>query len=257
MLDNAQKVDLARATQSLPISAENLTYNANGHCLLHVKNLEITAGGPTILLGPNGAGKSLLLRLLHGLIKPTSGGVRINGVAPDLALHRRQAMVFQQPVLLRRSVAANIAYALKVSGISGAVRRHKLGQLLDQCGLKKQAGQPARTLSGGEQQRLAFVRAMASEPDVLFLDEPTSSLDPSACDEIETLIRRASLSGTKIIMVTHDLALAQRLGDEIIFLHDGQVCEKTGGEEFFRRPVSDLARAFLARNRAIWDEENE
>jgi len=157
-------------------------------------------------------------------------------------------------VLLRRSVAANVDYALKVHGVAGGARRDAVGRLLAQSGLSAQARQAARTLSGGEQQRLAFVRAMAGAPDVLFLDEPTSSLDPAASGIIEDMISAVSMAGTKIIMVTHDLGMAQRLAAEIVFLHEGRVCEQTPGRAFFQKPASAAGRAFLARNLAVWDD---
>ncbi len=248
-------IDKAHAG-SLPITVRDLTYQAGGTVLLQVAEFEILPGGPTVILGPNGAGKSLFLRLLHGLIEPSSGTVKINGAAPDRTLRKRQAMVFQHPVLLRRSVAANIAYALKVHGISGAARRSQLQHLLAQSGLSQQASQPARTLSGGEQQRLALVRALAGSPSVLFLDEPTSGLDPTAAGLIEALIMAAARQGTKIVMVTHDLALAQRLAQTIVFFHQGKVCEQATGETFFKQPASTAARAFLASNLALWGTEN-
>ncbi len=243
--------------QSLPIVAENLTYLADARKLLDVEYLEITAGGPTVFLGPNGAGKSLFLRLLHGLIQPTSGTIRFRNTQLDPASRRGQAMVFQNPVLLRRSVAANIEYALKVHDVKRAKRRGKVQQLLAQSGLSGQGGQSARTLSGGEQQRLAFVRAMAGDPDILFLDEPTSSLDPQASGEIENMITQATNAGTKIVLVTHDLGLARRTSVEIVFLSEGRVCEKTSCENFFQRPSSPEGRTFLARNQALIGETDD
>lgn len=230
----------------LPIVVENLTYEAGGQRRVDVSALEIRAAGPTMILGPNGAGKSLFLRLLHGLIDPTSGAILFAGKVADKPLRRGQAMVFQKPVLLRRSVAANIAYALAAHGVARRGRGARVRHLLGQGNLIERAYQPARTLSGGEQQRLALVRALAAEPAILFLDEPTSSLDPAACHDIEELISHAAHGGTKIIMVTHDLGLAQRLADEIVFLHLGQVVEQNLAESFFKRPRSADARAFLA-----------
>ncbi len=230
----------------LPIMVDNLTYEAGGQRLVDVDALEIRVAGPTMILGPNGAGKSLFLRLLHGLIDPTSGKILFAGKVADKSLRRGQAMVFQKPVLLRRSVAANIAYALGAHGVPRRGRAARVRHLLGQGNLGERAYQPARTLSGGEQQRLALVRALATEPAILFLDEPTSSLDPAASHDIEELITAAARSGTKIIMVTHDLGLAQRLADEIVFLHLGRVVEQNQAESFFKRPRSAEAQAFLA-----------
>ncbi len=230
----------------LPVTVNDLTYRVGGQVLLDIPSLEISQAWPTMILGPNGAGKSLLLRLLHGLIAPTSGTIRFNGQMAGGAVGRRQAMVFQKPVLLRRTVAANVNYALKVHDVARAERKGRISALLEQGGLSDHAGQPARTLSGGEQQRLAIVRALASDPDVLFLDEPTSSLDPSASLAIEDLIARAARGGAKVIMITHDLGLAQRLAGDIVFLHHGRVCEQTRAPEFFAHPKSHEAQAYLA-----------
>jgi tungstate transport system ATP-binding protein len=198
-------------------------------------------------MGPNGAGKSLLLRLLHGLLRPSAGQVRWNGRPPDRAVRRRQAMVFQKPVLLRRSAAANVAYALRVhGGLSGTERRQRVAQVLDQAGLGALAKRSARVLSGGEQQRLALARAWATRPEVLLLDEPTANLDPAGAHAVERLIAEIRARGTKIVLTTHDLGQARRLGDEVLFLHRGRLVEQTPAATFFERPQSEQARAFLA-----------
>lgn len=228
------------------LSVADLQFEAGDKLLLDIENLNITSAGPTMILGPNGAGKSLFLRILHGLIPPLSGSVLFAGQPLDAAMLKRQAMVFQTPVLLRRSVAANVDYALKVHGIARADRPARLRALLDKAHLRDVARQPARTLSGGEQQRLALVRALANNPETLFLDEPTSSLDPGAGWEIEGLIADVARAGTKVIMVTHDLAAAQRIGEDIIFMHNGTVLEITPAKQFFAAPQSEKGRAFLA-----------
>lgn len=221
------------ATETALLSAQELTFRADAATLIDIETLSLTAGGPSIILGPNGAGKSLLLRLLHGLIAPTSG--QITGTAA------RQAMVFQRPVLLRRSVLANVTYALRAAGKP----RHRAAALLAQGELSHKARQPARTLSGGEQQRLAVIRALATEPEILFMDEPTSSLDPSASMAIEALITAAADAGTKVVMVTHDPAQARRLGHEVIFLHHGRVLEQGPASAFFAAPETTAARKYL------------
>ncbi|NSX55578.1 ATP-binding cassette domain-containing protein [Sulfitobacter sp. 1151] len=207
--------------------------------LVNIPNLTIRQGAPTLIMGPNGAGKSLLLRLMHGLISPTQGRV-------DFDTDVQQAMVFQRPVLLRRSVAGNIDFVLKAHRIPRAVRKDRVNALLRMADLIPKARQSARTLSGGEQQRLALVRALALKPKILFLDEPTASLDPSATHAIEALIRQANDAGTKIIMVTHDPGQASRLGGEIVFLHKGQVLEQTGVSDFLTEPKSTAAKHYLA-----------
>ncbi len=232
------------------LTVQNLRFDAGGKQLLDIDHLTLTSTGPTMILGPNGAGKSLFLRLLHGLIPPKSGHISFGGTPLNAQLRKRQAMVFQHPVLLRRSVAANLSYALRVHKVPKPQRRERVTALLAQANLSGMARQPARTLSGGEQQKLAIVRALANRPDVLFLDEPTSSLDPQSCRDIETLIAQTAQSGTKVIMVTHDIGSAQRNAQDIIFIDKGKVSELTPCKQFFAAPQSERARIFLA-NRLV------
>src|SRR5262249_22026588 len=158
---------------------------------------------------------------------------------------RKQAMVFQRPVMLRRSARANIAYALKIAGVPQARRVEQVYEALDGVGLAHLARRPARVLSGGEQQRLALARAGALHPEVLFLDEPTASLHPSATREGESAVRGVHAAGTKIVMATHNLGQARRLGDEIVFLDRGRLVERAPVEQFFAKPQSAQAAAFI------------
>jgi tungstate transport system ATP-binding protein len=154
-------------------------------------------------------------------------------------------MVFQRPVMLRRSALANVVYALRLAGRSRREARRHAQAALDHGGLAALAERQARTLSGGEQQRLALARAWALEPEVLFLDEPTANLDPGATREIEAIIQSIHDSGTKIVLVTHNLGQAQRLGDEVLFLDRGRLVERASVERFFRQPATAEAAAFL------------
>ena len=234
----------------LPLQLRDVSLRADGRVLLDSLSLDIEAGPKTIILGPNGSGKSLLLRLCHGLIPPSDGTICWRGDdARDS--RRKQAMVFQDPVMLRRSVAANIAYALRLAGIDRASREIRIDDMLARTGLTDLRKRPATVLSGGEQQRLALARAWALEPEVLFLDEPTASLDPGATGAVETVIEDMHRGGCKIVMTTHDLGQARRLADEIIFLHKGDVAERAPAADFFERPASDTARAFL-EGRLMW-----
>ena len=230
----------------LPLAVEGLVFEAGGQRLIDGLDLRLEAGPLTAILGPNGAGKSLLLRLLHGLIAPSAGRVSWGGRVPERALRLRQALVFQRPVLLRRSVAANLRYALAAHGVDRARRKALAAEWLARAGLGHLAGRPARVLSGGEQQRLAMARALACEPEVLLLDEPTASLDPASAQAIETLIREARAAGTKVVLVTHDLGQAWRLAEQVVFLYRGRVEEHAAAEDFFARPASGRARAFVA-----------
>src|SRR5258706_8828363 len=204
----------------------------------------IGAGPSTIILGANGAGKSVLMRLMHGLLSATSG--RIDWNAPERqGAPRKQAMVFQRPVMLRRSAHANVGYALQIAGVPAGQHAALVQEALESVGLVHLAHRPARVLSGGEQQRLALARAWALHPEVLFLDEPTASLDPSATREIESVIRAFDAAGTKIVMATHNLGQARRLGDEILFLDQGWLVARPPHETFFSKPQTVQAAAFI------------
>lgn len=228
----------------LPLVLERVCFEAGGRRIVDDVSLTIAAGARTVILGPNGAGKSVLLRLCHGLLAPTSG--RIAWSAPERATGaRKQAMVFQRPVLLRRSALANVAYGLKVGGVGATERVARARAALERMGLAQLADRPARVLSGGEQQRLALARAWALNPEVLFLDEPTANLDPGATHEIEAAIQAIHTGGTKIVMVTHNLGQARRIADDIVFLHNGRVAERSPAIRFFTAPESVEAAAFL------------
>jgi tungstate transport system ATP-binding protein len=221
----------------LPLRLENVVYAAAGQPIIDGVTAEISAGPSTIILGANGAGKSVLMRLMHGLLAPSSGSIVWNG--PDA--RRRQAMVFQRPIMLRRSAHANVVYALKLA----RQKADSAMEALKEVGLEHLAHRAARVLSGGEQQRLALARAWALHPEVLFLDEPTANLDPSATREIETIIKAFDAAGTKIVMATHNLGQARRLADEVIYLHRGRVIERAPVEKFFAQPVTPEAAAFI------------
>jgi len=154
-------------------------------------------------------------------------------------------MVFQRPVVLRRSALANLTFALAVAGVPRAERTERARRALDRVGLEGFANRPARVLSGGEQQRLALARAWLLEPEVLFLDEPTANLDPGATRQIEAIVQSIHDTGTKIVMITHSLGQAQRLGDEIVFIDRGRMLERTSVDRFFDTPATAQADAFL------------
>jgi tungstate transport system ATP-binding protein len=237
---------MARGAPILPARVEGLAVELAGRRVLDGVGFTLGERKTTVVLGPNGAGKSVLLRVLHGLLPPTAGEVSWNGRPFDAAVRARQAMVFQKPVLLRRTVAANLAFALAARGVPRAERRRRVERLLAHFDLAALGDRPARRLSGGQQQRVALARALALEPELLFLDEPTASLDPAATLAIERLLRRAAAQGTRILLVTHDVAQARRLADEVIFLHRGRVLERTPAAEFFDRPRTPEAAAYLA-----------
>lgn len=227
-------------TNLMPLRVRGLGLQCGDTTILQDLDLDLAPQGCTAIMGPNGAGKSMLLKLLHGLIEPSTGDITWGGTVPS-AVTARQAMVFQKPVLLRRSVAANVDFVLKTRRKSGTTR----DALLAHVGLLHKARDPARRLSGGEAQRLALARALACEPEVLFLDEATASLDPASVKAIEDLILDASAKGIRIIFVTHDIGQAKRLADDVVFLQAGRVAEHSPARSFFSDPRSSAARDYL------------
>lgn len=232
------------APSILPLRVERLSFLREGRALLDQVSFTLAKGGITLVIGPNGAGKSLLLRLCHGLIVPSHGAVHWALPAGAIAGRRRHAMVFQRPVMLRRSVRANLLHALAATGF--AERDRRADTALARFGLADLAERPARLLSGGEQQRLAMARAWALEPEVMFLDEPSSHLDPGATRQIETMIAALAAEGMTILMTSHDLGQVRRLADRVLFLCAGQLMEEGPAAALLSAPASPEARAFLA-----------
>jgi tungstate transport system ATP-binding protein len=228
----------------LPIVLDGASVIVGDLTILDGISLTFVAGSPTVLVGPNGSGKTTLLRLAMGLLQPSRGGVTWGGRAD--ALPTRRAIVFQRPVMLRRSAAGNIRYALKAAGVARTARTGRSAELLALVGLAGLGERPARKLSGGEQQRLALARALAKEPQVLFLDEPTVSLDPAASKAVEDVIRAVAARGIKVVMATHDLGSAKRLAGDVVLLHRGRIVETAAAATFFNNPVTREARAFIA-----------
>jgi tungstate transport system ATP-binding protein len=228
----------------LPLILENVSFVAGGRAIIDGVSCELTPGPRTVILGPNGSGKSVLMRLCHGLLKPTSGRIAWQG-SRDERRPRAQAMVFQRPVMLRRSALGNVTYGLKLAGVPRAHRERRASEVVDAVGLRTVAHRPARVLSGGEQQKLALARAWALEPEVLFLDEPTANLDPGATREVERIVEQIHASGTKIVMTTHNLGQARRLADEILFMSGGRLADHAPVERFFAQPSTAEAAAFI------------
>ena len=227
----------------------NVSLAVRGRTLIDSLDFTLERGRRTVLLGPNGAGKSLTLRLCHKLIAPTSGNITWSTAADGTPL--RHAMVFQRPVLLRRSAFANLVHSGALAGLGFRQRRECAREALERFGLTSFATQAARTLSGGEQQRLAIARAWALRPDVLFLDEPTAALDPAATRAVEVMIEACPADGMTILMTTHDLGQARRLADEVLFLSHGRLLERQPAAHFFQAPRTAEAQAFL-RGDLLW-----
>jgi tungstate transport system ATP-binding protein len=231
-------------SSDLPIVLDDASYRVRDVAILERVSLEVASGAPTVLIGPNGSGKTTLLRLMMGLIEPTGGTLTWGGRAQAPAV--RRAIVFQRPTMLRRSAAANVRYALASAGVARAQWNGRVAELLALVGLAGLGERPARRLSGGEQQRLALARALAREPEVLFLDEPTASLDPAATKALEDVVTTVAARGIKVVMSTHDLGEARRLAGEIVLMHRGRVLECAPAAEFFTGPKTQEARRFVA-----------
>ena len=228
--------------ETAPLTCRGLTFVAEDKTLIDRVDLAVRATGATVVMGYNGAGKSLLLRLLHGMLTPTGGEVLWNGRPVTTEDRKRQAMVFQKPALLRRTALDNVRFVLASRGVGD---RARASEILSEIGLDHIAGRAARRLSGGEQQRLALGMALATRPDILFLDEATASLDPSSVHAIEAIVGAAQEAGTKIVMVTHDIGQARRLAAEVVFVDRGRIAEQASAAQFFTNPVSEAARFYL------------
>jgi len=231
-------------TTDLPIAFEQVSVVAGGVHILSDVTLRFHAGAPTILIGPNGSGKTTLLRVAMGLLQPASGRVTWGGrerVAPQ-----RRAIVFQRPTMLRRTAAANIEYALASVDVSRDIWKQRTAELLAMVGLSGFGERPARKLSGGEQQRLALARALARNPEVLFLDEPTAALDPYSTKAVEDVLVAIAAKNIKIVMSTHYLGEARRLAGDIAFLNHGRIAETGASADFFNAPKTSDGQRFIA-----------
>jgi tungstate transport system ATP-binding protein len=228
----------------LPVRLVEVRILAGEVAILDGVTLTLDAGPPSVLIGPNGAGKTTLLRAAMGLIPVTSGLITWGG--REVSPPTRRAIMFQRPAMLRRSTAGNIRYALAAAGVPRARREARVAELMADVGLTGLERRPARRLSGGEQQRLALARTLARDPALLFLDEPTASLDPAATKAIEDIVRTVTARGVKVVMSTHDLGEAKRIGGEIVLLHRGRLIESGPAAQFFAAPRSEQARKFIA-----------
>jgi tungstate transport system ATP-binding protein len=178
-----------------------------------------------------------------GLATPSAGRISWGGRTDSKPV--RRAILFQRPVMLRRTVAANVGYALAQAGAPRSQRMPRVAALLDRVGLADLAQRPARRLSGGEQQRLALARALARDPEILLLDEPTANLDPAATRSVEEIVVMAAQSGIKIVMASHDLGQVRRLAGDVVFLVRGALCEQDRAADFLDNPTTPEAAAFL------------
>lgn len=226
-----------------PLKVRGAVSARRGKVLVGPVDIDLQGAGTTVVMGPNGSGKTTFLRLLHGAARLSKG--QIEWSCDKVQAQRNQAFVFQRPVMLRRTVLENLIYPLRMRGVPRASAINEAEDWAARVGLAEMLPRNATNLSGGEQQKLALARAMITKPKLLFLDEPTASLDGRATREIEEVIRSARAQGTHLILSTHDLGQARRLADEVLFLLHGQVHEHANAQIFFDAPETAQARAFL------------
>lgn len=231
----------ADSKKSAPaIKADRISLIRGNSALLDDITLAVPAAKTTVIMGHNGAGKTILLSALHGLVTITEGTI-------SYAANCTQKMVFQKPILLRRSAKAHFIFA---SGISDPMIIHSWFQ---QAGMEDKMPLQARHLSSGEAQKLALISALATQPDILFLDEPTANLDAESRSDVEALIMKAKQSGTSIILITHALAQAKRLADHMIFMQKGRIYDDSSAAHFFAGARSSEAEAFLSELSGLAD----
>ena len=220
------------------LTVNNLNLNIGNKSLLKNLSFEILNKKITVIMGPNGSGKSLCLKLIGGLLKPTSGFIIFNN---------KQVIGYvpQNVVFLRRNVYQNLTYSLKIISLSKNIIQRRVSEIIDICDISHLFEISARKLSVGQQQLIAILRALIMKPKLLLLDEPCSNLDPHFTKIIEDILKQAKKDGMKIILVTHDLNQAKRLSDDIIFIHKGNIYEHTQRKEFFIKPLSQQAKDYI------------
>lgn len=229
------------------ISLRGATVRFGVHTVLHGLDFDVHRGERIALLGANGSGKTTLLRLLHGQLSHAgSRRVLLDGQGREPS----QAMLFQRPFLLRLSVWWNLMLALWLAGVPSAQRAPRARLALERVNLSAHAQRPARVLSGGQQQRLALARAWAVRPQLLFLDEPTASLDPSAKRDVEALIAEFAEEGMTVLMSTHNLGQAKRLASRVVYLEAGRLIVDRPTQAFFTERLPEPAAQFLSGERA-------
>ena len=230
-------------TELFPLSLQGAETSRRGKRLVGPVDLSLDGQGICVVIGPNGAGKTTLLRLMHGTARLTGG--QINWACDTAEARHHQAFVFQRPVMLRRTVEEILAYPLRLRGVARSAARDSARAWAARVGLTELLGRRASVLSGGEQQKLAIARALITDPALVFLDEPTASLDGRATREIEAILEQAKADGTRLILSTHEMGQARRIGDQIVFMLGGKVHESTPALAFFEHASTPEARAFI------------
>ncbi|MEA3337581.1 MAG: phosphate ABC transporter ATP-binding protein [Chloroflexota bacterium] len=222
----------------------------DGLPVLQVGELDVVEGEVLAVVGPSGAGKSTLLRMLNFLETPSRGCIHFRGsdYGPNrkapIQVRRSITTVFQDSILLRRSVKANVCYGLRLRGNRNGTQM--VDAALTQVGLADYQTRSAKTLSGGEAQRVALARAMVLQPQVMLLDEPTANLDPHNVGLIENIVKDINReSGTTIVLVTHNVFQAKRLAHRVVFMLNGNIVEINETKRFFETPDDPRTAAFI------------
>ncbi len=225
----------------LPLIISNLNYEINNNFILKNINIRTSEKDITIIAGNNGSGKSTLLKILHGLIDIQQKTIKWgNYTISDVK--RNQSMVFQNPVLLNRTTYENLIYVIKQRNIKD---KYYIEEIIEKLNLRNIINLNAKYLSGGERQKVAIAMAIIGNPKIIFLDEPTSQLDPVYKNEIEFIINALAKNNTKIFMTSHDISQIRRIGKEIIFLDNGGILYQNSVVEFFKEKQCDLIENYI------------
>lgn len=228
------------------LKLEGIAKSYDSVCALHPLSLEMQGGKIIVLLGVNGAGKTTLMRIMSGLEKPDAGEIQFNGQKIEGGhLRKISTLVFQKSAMFSNSVYDNLAYGLKIRKVPKDQIKARITDTLQAVRLSGFERRKARKTSGGEQQRIALARAFLLEPNVMLLDEPTANLDPNSAVIIEKAILSRKSEDRIIVMATHNLSQARRMGDEIVHLYNGEIVEASSPSDFFQNPKSEISRKFV------------
>jgi polar amino acid transport system ATP-binding protein len=240
---------------------ERVVKRYNNNTVLDGVSFQLNRGEVVCLIGPSGSGKSTVLRCLNALEPVDSGRIVFEGIdvsdsrTDPRRLRQRMGMVFQSFELFPHlTVLRNVTIGpTTVLGMSRAAAEERAGVLLRRVGLEDKAGEHPSALSGGQQQRVAIARALAMQPDVMLFDEPTSALDPETIGEVLTVMKRLADDGMTMLVVTHEMTFARRVGDWILVFDHGRMVEEGPPRQVFEAPHSPRTREFLSH--LGWDEE--
>ena len=240
------------------IKVENLKKNFGALQVLDGISFELEKGKVLAVVGPSGTGKSALLRCLNYLEKPSEGKITIGNISADskkiqkqeiYRLRAKTAMVFQNYNLFKNKTALQniMEPMISVQGMEKKKAKEKAMEILQMIGLTEKRDSYPSQLSGGQQQRIGIGRAMAVEPEVMLIDEPTSSLDPELVGEVLSLLYKLAQNHMTMIISTHEMSFAKNIADKVIFLDQGKIIEEGEPEQFFTNPKTERAKQFLRK----------